>query len=472
MMKESATVKLGFLPTRRNVFDPVEAGRYKDIIREKLRSYNVEIVDINSLNEEGMIFDVIDAQKAANIFIQNNVDAIFAPHCNFGTEDAVAKVGKLVGKPFLLWGPQDEAANENGFRKRDSQCGLFATSKALHRYGVPFSYIVNSDVQSKTFDKGFQDFIRTANAVKAVKTARVGQIGTRPERFQSVMVNEPELLERFGIEVVPTSIVDLKLRMDKILSGRPEEYEATVEYIRRDFTDKTEEKDSISKIAAMKCAIKEWANEREVNSIAIQCWDALQAVTQVYPCFVNALLADEGLPAACETDVLGAVSVSMLQAAGLGKSPAFLADLTTRHPDNPNAELLWHCGNFPPSLAKDEKIIGQQTEGPYDGAGRWQIDGEKITIAKMDGMGGKYFLLMGHAQETDGPSNAGTYMWAQFDNWPKWERKIIYGPYIHHVGVIKGQYAPALYDACRYIEGLEPDPVEPDKQQLEDYFLY
>ena len=41
-----------------------------------------------------------------------------------------------------LWGPRDPAPQgEEEFRVFDTQCGLFATSKVLSRYGVPFTSV-------------------------------------------------------------------------------------------------------------------------------------------------------------------------------------------------------------------------------------------------------------------------------------------------------------------------------------------
>ena len=43
------------------------------------------------------------------------------------------------------------------------------------------------------------------------------------------------------------------------------------------------------------------------------------------------------------------------------------------------------------------------------------------------------------------------------DDWVKWEKKFIYGPYIHHVACIHGNYIPIMEEACRYIEDVEID---------------
>lgn len=64
------------------------------------------------------------------------------------------------------------------------------------------------------------------------------------------------------------------------------------------------------------------------------------------------MLADEGFPVACETDICGAISALLIQAATGNKKVHFLADVTIRHPEKENTELLWHCGAFPSKFAK------------------------------------------------------------------------------------------------------------------------
>jgi L-fucose isomerase-like protein len=163
----------------------------------------------------------------------------------------------------------------------------------------------------------------------------------------------------------------------------------------------------------------------------------------------------------------------MLQAAAGGTSPVFFADLTQRHPTNDNAELLWHCGNFPHSLAREQGAGDRTFLGTHfvipphrPGTGNFEIRGGDITIARFDGIGGEYSLLMGHARGVPGPYTLGTYLWAEVPDWSLWEERVIRGPYIHHVGGVHGQLAPALYEATRYIPGLKPDPVQPTESEL------
>ena len=472
-MKER-TVKIGLAPTRRDVFSREESWKYKKLVEKKLLEWKVKFVNINWLNEEGLLYSGADVRKVAERFRAECVDAVFAPHCNFGTEDAAAKLARDVGKPFLLWGPRDDAPLPDGLRSRDTQCGLFATSKILRRMGVPFTYIINSRVDSPVFERGFKNFLAVAAASNAFRGARIGQVSTRPPGFWTVMINEGELLERWGIEVVPTTLVDIVQGVEKKLASKPRKLKSTITRFKKtaSFGDLGEE--TVAKLAALKLVLAEWAQAEALDGIAFQCWDALQAALGIVPCFVYGELTAEGLPLTCETDVHGAIVSAMLQAAAMNTTPPFFADLTVRHPTNDNAELLWHCGPFPSTLAErpSARKVGKHFIMPSGspGVGEWRIKGGDVTIARFDGDNGTYSLLMGEAKGTRGPRTRGTYLWVVVGNWPKWEERIIYGPYIHHVAGIHGRFAPILHEACKYIPGLEPDPVEPTEEQIRAYW--
>lgn len=126
-------IKIGYAPTRRDVFSKEEAHRFRELILDEVKKFDAEIVDIEDINAEGLLYDDADVEKVAAKFIAAGVDGIFFPHCNFGCEHCAAKVAAKLKKPVLLWGPRDDAPLENGDRSRDTQCGLFATGKVFRR---------------------------------------------------------------------------------------------------------------------------------------------------------------------------------------------------------------------------------------------------------------------------------------------------------------------------------------------------
>jgi len=459
-------IKIGFAPIRRTAhsekpFNLTEAQNYKKVIEAKVKEYDVEYVNLDFLNDEGILYTYADAEIVAQKFIAEGVDGIFIPHCNFGCEEAAAKLCKIVGKPVLLWGPKDYINPEDLYRYRDSQCGLFATSKVLSMYGVEFSYIENCDITDPIFDEGYRKFLSVVSVVKAFRSLRIGQISTRPGAFLSVKCNEMELQEKFGVEIVPITLTDLKKMFDVCKKERNDEIMIKVQEMKSTFKIKGVTDEQLIAIASLKITVEEWALKENLSAVATQCWAPMIETIGIAPCFSLGEVCDDGLPFICEADIHGAITAVLALAASRYVTPIFLADITIRHPENKNAELLWHCGVFAKSLAKDKNdlTIGNHYNRLWPAVGEWELKGGDLSIVRFDGAKGEYSLFLGKARGTEGPKTVGSYLWIEVDDWSKWEKKLIYGPYIHHCVGIHDNVVPILEEACRYIPELTPDLV-------------
>lgn len=470
--KKMEKIRLGIAPTRRFCFSKEDAHRFKDLTLKTLREDDrVEVIDIEDINEEGLLYDSVeDVDRIADKFISAKVDALFFPHCNFGTEDTVAKVAKKVGKPVLLWGPRDEDPLEDGTRLRDTQCGLFATGKILRRFNVKFTYIPNCTIDDPLFARGFDTFLRAVNVVKAFGKLRILQIAPRPAGFWTMIYNEGELLEKYGVQVYPITLKELEMRVFSIEDENGEELAETVESIKRIVDCSEAEENAVRRCAALKIAVRGFAEEQGCTAVAIQCWNALQDSLDIMPCMINGLLTDEGLPVTCETDVHGAITSVMASAAAFGKTTPFFADLTVRHSENPNSELLFHCGNFPPSLAETKLKFSRHFlfDGHKPGTHEGAIRQGDMSIVRFDGDHGNYQLFLGKAKGVSGKYTRGTYVWIEVNDWLLWEEKLVCGPYVHHCVGIHDAVIPALYEACKYLE-ITPDLADPDEETLRAY---
>ena len=379
-------VTLGFVPTRRNIFSAPAAVEYADLTRKRLEQLGVRFVDVTGINPEGLFYDEADRAAVSRRFREAHVDGLLIAHCNFGTEYVCARLAKELNVPVLLWGPRDECPDENGVRLRDSQCGLFATGKVLRRFGVPFSYLSNCRLEDPAFEQGLMAFLAVCNVVRTFRNIRILQIGPRPFDFWSTMCNEGELLERFHIQLAPIPLPELKQEVQRALADG-DDVQQVVDYCRAHMNICVTEEE-LHTIAAMKVAIRRLADRYGCSAAAIQCWNALQTELGVMPCAANSLLNEEGFPVVCETDIHGAITALLAEAACLDDTRSFFADWTVRHPENDNAELLQHCGPWPISVADEKPSICYPLAFSYPGAVAARAKKGKLTICRFDGDNG------------------------------------------------------------------------------------
>ena len=459
-------IKLGYAPTRRSIFSAPDAIKYRGLTAQRLTELGVDFVDIKDINEEGLLYNDADMLKIAEKFKAEKIDGLFLPHCNFGTEYECARLAKELGVPVLLWGPLDERPEPDGTRLRDTQCGLFATGKVLRRFGVPFTYMTNCRLEDPVFERGLRDFMAVCNVVKTFRHIRILQISTRPFDFWSTMCNEGELLEKFNIQLAPIPMGELVDEVRKNLRNVAETQEVMT-YCRANMNIAIKD-DELEKVAAMKVAMKHLAEKYGCNAIAIQCWNQLQTELGIMPCAASALLNEEGIPTVCETDIHGAITALLVEAAGMGQVRSFFADWTIRHPDCPNGELLQHCGPWPISVAGEKPTITYPLAFDHPGSITAEAKHGDVSLVRFDGDLGQYSLLLGHAKGIDGPKGMGTYLWVEVDNIKRLEAKLVEGPYIHHCVGIHKDVVPVLYEACKYI-GVKPDLYDPIEEEVKAY---
>ena len=458
-------VKIGLAPMRRDVsprpgifnWEVAEERGLRCVayIKEHFASENVSFVDLCGINAAGVMYCDADAENVIRRFQAENVDAVLIINGNFGNEEIAAQVARAVGKPVCIWAPMDDSFLPDGMRMTDSQCGIFGVSRQLQRFHIPFSYIETCAIQSDTFAKGFKRFLSVSCMVKNFRGMRIAQVGTRPKPFCSVIYNEGELMEKFGLQIIPVNLAVVIDQFQKILAQRDPELQAGAQWLlsRYEMDDITPP--LLKKVYAF-VLLYQWLFETyNVQAVSAECWTAMQLGVGAMPCTAYSVLADQGYILSCESDVHGALSMALLSCATLGQKIPFFGEFTVRHPHNPNAELLWHCGPFAYSLKKEGSPCKNVNMRQW-----FEVKDGQYTIARFDQDGGNYSLLAGTFRSTEGPYTFGTYLWAQFDNLSAWERKLVEGPYIHHMAEVEGDYTAELREFCKYVPGLSPDRVE------------
>ena len=279
-------VKIGLAPMRRDVsprpgifnWEVAEERGLRCVayIKEHFASENVSFVDLCGINAAGVMYCDADAENVIRRFQAENVDAVLIINGNFGNEEIAAQVARAVGKPVCIWAPMDDSFLPDGMRMTDSQCGIFGVSRQLQRFHIPFSYIETCAIQSDTFAKGFKRFLSVSCMVKNFRGMRIAQVGTRPKPFCSVIYNEGELMEKFGLQIVPVNLAVVIDQFQKILAQRDQELQAGAQWLlsRYEMDDITPP--LLKKVYAF-VLLYQWLFETyNVQAVSAECWTAMQ----------------------------------------------------------------------------------------------------------------------------------------------------------------------------------------------------
>lgn len=461
-------VKIGLVAMRRNTTDrprgtfltwysaEQRGKKFVKYIEENFTTDKVSFVDNKGIGIEDLVFDDKSASEVIERFKAEKVDAVMIINCNFGNEEAAADIAMALGKPVLLWAPLDDEYYVDGMRPTDSQCGLFGVSRQMQRYHVPFSHIPSCRVESDDFREGFERFVRVACMVKNFKGLRIGQIGSRPLPFFSVIWNEGELMEQFGIRVVALNFAMIEQRMKSAPELYADEIAEYEKYFTYNYTLDELTPRYIKPMATLAAVYKHLFEEFNLDVLSAECWTATPLMFDgLAPCAVYGLLADLGFMVSCESDLHCAMTMALLKCATLGEGKPLFGEFTVRHPKNKNAELLWHCGPFPLSCKAPDceaRLVNQR---------EWfrGRDG-KYTVVRIDREeGGKYLVLPLLCKTTEGPKTHGTYIWGEFDDLNAVESKLLDGPYIHHFVEIEGDYTREITEFCKYFPNLHVDKI-------------
>ena len=457
-------VKIGLVPLRRDCtarpgtfnweFAEARGREIVQYIKEHYTTENVSFVDLKGVIDVEVLWSTNDVDKVVKHFNDNGVDSIVLICANFGNEEAAGYLSKKMGKPVLLWAPQDDTFYEDGMRMTDSQCGSFGIARMLHRMNVTFSFINSCFVDDKKFEDGLMKFAKVTCAVRNFMGMKIGQIGLRPQPFSSVIFNEGQLMEEFDTHVVPLNLALIQTRYNQILQDRKEELKKGADDLRAKYILDKVSDEGAEKLYAFVLLFKDLMDEKDLDGISAECWSAMPALVGSKQCVAYAILSDMGYLSSCESDMHAIMTQLLLRSLTFGKKVPFLGEFTVRHPSNRNAELLWHCGQFPYSMHKEtmpckvnglcENFCGK--DGHY-------------TVARIDQDHGKYSIIFDECDTVEGPYTHGTYIWGEFKDLDKFERMLIEGAYIHHVSEIEGSLSEEIKEVCKYIPALKANPV-------------
>jgi len=380
----------------------------------------------------------------------------------FGHETSAVGVtiaGLPVGTPVLHFATRGRV-NEDGTRPSDSWCGQFMITSALKRRGIVFEHLPTCFPEEPVFASGVARFVRACAATQAFRGARIGQIGARPEEFESVWWDEASLQGDFNQTVVPVDLAEMFERLDATAAD-DKQVARVARAVRRGITVPAEAKESVTTLARLEVAMRRLAEEKELNALAVNCWQQVQRRYGICVCSVLGRLTDSGLLCACEVDVYGAASMLAAHAAGLGKTAPHFIDWTELHPEQENVWLAWHCGNAPGSLCAGGCVPSLDQHSiiplrPSWGTLEFTTKTGPVSCCRLVEYDGWFTMFIGEGEVVDMPPKVrGSYAWVKVADVMDWEQKMVEHGIIHHGVLIHDpEVADALESFCTF-NGIE-----------------
>ena len=384
---------------------------------------------------------------------------------NFGFETAVGALLSKMPKdmPILHFATKSGAYSPQGNRATDTWCGQFMTCSAMKRRGFKFEHILTCNPEEQRFSDKVEAFTRACNAISTFKGARVLQIGTRPTGFESQFFSEEDMMRNFSQVLVPVDLATAYEYLDAIPMDDPDVLRIAQE-IREGADLITEETtDSIINQARFEKTLITLAKEHHCNIIASSCWESLQHRYKIAACSTFSRLNSQGYSVGCEVDVMGAMTMFVLNRCALGEVPADFIDWTDLHPTEDNVWLAWHCGNAACELCAADckkhltmnERLGLWSPTCY-GSMEFRMKEGPVTCARLVEYDGKYTMFYGTGESINiGPMVRGAYAWIKVNDVMDWEQKMIDCGVIHHGALIHDEkVADALEIFCKYL-GIE-----------------
>jgi L-fucose isomerase-like protein len=329
---------IGFISVIRPVFkgDSQTAARRT---LERLRSLGEEL-GFEVYAAPFAATDVETAQRAARELKAQKLDLLLIQHTTFATGDLLAPLLHAAERVGLWALPESSGASgASGPLPLNALCGLNMTLSFLDHPEVAKTGPVKwfyGEVDDSLFKERLVPTLAALRGLRALESACILQIGGTAPAFygieelpalDSVAVERRELEDLFGqVAAVPA-------REAQALASdwaQQEALDAPAEHLER--------------AACIELGLRALAEEVGANALAVRCWPELPERCGAMACASMGRLGDSEIPAACEGDVMGALSMLALQ--GISGQPAILMDLSDADFQDDTVQV-WHCGNAP-----------------------------------------------------------------------------------------------------------------------------
>lgn len=459
------TLKIGFVPAHREPFDEEWAAQMRKRCLDAFpKNKAIKIIAPDKeFTKNGCVRNDDEAERVVTFFKDAGIDGLIIGTMTFGDEvSALTIASAFRDLPVFLFGTKEGPFTSDGNRLSDSFCGTLSISSGLHRRKIKFSFGGIVFPEETDFQAKITDFYRVCAIARGFMDARIGLVGPRPERFETCIFSEDLLMRKFRQRVVPIDLADIMYQATSL------ENEAATKTIIKEIKAQADTSDAgaetVKKVAGLESALLQFATEKKLAAMGVQCWTAMQSVYGLSPCYAMGRMTDRGLMTSCEVDIYGALTMLIQHLAAMGAIVPHFIDWTIQHQDKPNTFLSWHCGNAPPSLAcktgsvtmRYHSILGESLGVEKSkGTGEFQLKAGEVTLCRLQEQDGQFKMLIARGKTAVSKQNLrGSWCWVEVPDLELLYNTLVKEGFTHHASLIHGNYIQPIKQACEHM-GIE-----------------
>ena len=302
-------------------------------------------VDANAVCPDKMLLNLDDLRA----YMQGlEPDLIVFQNLTFANAAYMSEVLRRFDCPMLLWTLR-EPVIDGGRLRLNSLTGAYSAANTLRAFDDrPFAYAFGAPEEESVI-RAVTASAEAARVKKAMRSLKLSAVGHTPQGFGFGRALDSELMSTFGVEL---EAIEARELID-LAKGYTDA--DCAEYLRKTENatcglDKTPERNRLDHARLYK-AYTDYVKGHNIGALASRCWPDFFTAFGTPVCSVLSLLNDDGVAAACEADIYGALS--MWIGMQLSHEPVFFGDPVSLDEEE-NTITYWHCGAAACSLARKD----------------------------------------------------------------------------------------------------------------------
>jgi len=352
---------------------------FENALKKLKTSEKCEIIIANEF-----IKDYSTAISAGKLFKKEEVDVICVKLVTWSSDNLMLDINSECDVPFIFWAYPHLSAG--------SLCGSQQFNMVFKELNKKCVFVYKDDEQAL---EKIEVYSKSVALINKLKKARFGIIGTRTQGMAEVACDEFSVKEVIGPRIYSIGLDEFKaiVREFKDIDVRSNWQEIKEKVGKTSVT----ESDGLNALKNY-TALKKLIDSEHLEGITIECYPRYMGEV----CLGYSILADEGIPGACEGDVNSLILMYILM--GLSGQPVHDIDpLYLFDEDNSLIGCHCGCGSFDLAVSKQSIELANVRLANKGVCVLFPSKPGKVTMANLVGRKGTYRMgvIEGEAIETD-----------------------------------------------------------------------